>query len=525
MPLGDGITFKYGDYQFDPRPLFTVNKETLKTPANTGLGTKYTVTLEGQILPTGINPIDGNVAGLTTVLSGTNVIRDAFAQDFRLLLLQCDSDGTGVIPPNVIISGYPKVIGVDVRNAGDNYVQRAEYTINLELPSLTGTSYDAAGIEVGGNTVGDLSASGLISLTDEFTVEFLDERIGGNINISNFGDIPTVFSLQRSVSAQGDSFGVTPDTLASGTGYREPWQKAKDYISANLGLTDSMTGLASLMCASGSDMNFSNNFRTITVNKTEGSVNATETWIASTGAAMSEDFEVSVDRSVDSPLTSISINGTIQGYSTIDYMGDNDGCLPTGQPKFNNALTAWSGAGAISGRLFPRVQAVYNSLTKHRANLAGSLNNEPLSESLGYNIVGGTITYSNSYDDRPANCYTGALTETISFSYNEPNDIFASLTILGRANGPLLQQIGTVGPRTRDLSIDAILPLKACDFASAIGANEFIDSPAVYDTLVSNYEARLNAEYSQVFVNSFSKSWEPKVGHFTLSKSWTVGSC
>ena len=99
------------------------------------------------------------------------------------------------------------------------------------------------------------------------------------------------------------------------------------------------------------------------------------------------------------------------------------------------------------------------------------------------------------------------------------------MTILGRANGPLLQQIGTVGPRTRDLSIDAILPLKACDFASAIGANEFIDSPAVYDTLVSNYEARLNAEYSQVFVNSFSKSWEPKVGHFTLSKSWTVGSC
>ena len=61
-----------------------------------------------------------HITGLTTVLSGTNVIRDAFAQDFRLLLLQCDSDGTGVIPPNVIISGYPKVIGVDVRNAGDN---------------------------------------------------------------------------------------------------------------------------------------------------------------------------------------------------------------------------------------------------------------------------------------------------------------------------------------------------------------------------------------------------------------------
>ena len=60
-------------------------------------------------------------------------------------------------------------------------------------------------------------------------------------------------------------------------------------------------------------MNFSNNFRTITVNKTEGSVNATETWIASTGAAMSEDFEVSVEQSSDTPYTNVSINGTIQG--------------------------------------------------------------------------------------------------------------------------------------------------------------------------------------------------------------------
>ena len=36
MPAGDGIVFKYGDYEFDPRPLFSVNKEMIKTPSNTG---------------------------------------------------------------------------------------------------------------------------------------------------------------------------------------------------------------------------------------------------------------------------------------------------------------------------------------------------------------------------------------------------------------------------------------------------------------------------------------------------------
>ena len=44
MPLGDGISFKYGDYEFDPRPLFTVNKEIMKTASNSGLGTKYSMT-------------------------------------------------------------------------------------------------------------------------------------------------------------------------------------------------------------------------------------------------------------------------------------------------------------------------------------------------------------------------------------------------------------------------------------------------------------------------------------------------
>ena len=51
MPLGDGITFSYGDHVFDPRPLFTVNKEMIKTPANTGLATKYSLTLNGHVLP------------------------------------------------------------------------------------------------------------------------------------------------------------------------------------------------------------------------------------------------------------------------------------------------------------------------------------------------------------------------------------------------------------------------------------------------------------------------------------------
>ena len=82
MPLGDGITFKYGDYEFSPRPLFTVNKEVIKTPSNTGIATKYSLTLNGTILPTGLN-LDDNKGGMTTVLTDAQDLRAAFAKDFE----------------------------------------------------------------------------------------------------------------------------------------------------------------------------------------------------------------------------------------------------------------------------------------------------------------------------------------------------------------------------------------------------------------------------------------------------------
>ena len=275
-----------------------------------------------------------------------------------------------------------------------------------------------------------------------------------------------------------------------------------------------MTGLTDLMCVG--NISIANNFRSVSVNKTEGSVNATESWIAYTGAtASTEEFEISIEKSIDQPLTSISINGTIQGLTDIGY----DACSATGTPKFNHALAGWSG---VSGLLYSRAQSVYNSVPNSKGNPTGLLNIEPLSESIGYNIIGGSVTYNHSYDDRPDNMYTGALTETISLTYNEPTDVFASLTVLGKARGPLFQDIYTSGVTTRDISIDAIIRIEGDN-----SSNRFTAPPTVYDDFINNYEASLTSVYgfNQVFVSSHSKSWEPKVGHFTVSKSWTVGYC
>jgi hypothetical protein len=513
------LTFSYGDYSFDPKPLFSFSKEYIKTASNVGLGTVYTVSLQGQIIPqTGKIPSGGPTAGVNQVFSGVNDLRKAFDQDFKLLKLHCSGS-------DPIISGFPKITSLDIDHASDNYVVMANYNITLELPALTGTSFNNVGMTGACQpgafncTSPDLSSYGIVSYSDDFTVEFLNERQGGYLSL-DLGTLPPIFSIQRNISAQGAA-------LAGGTGaYRQPWERARDFVATQVGVQPDFTGLYGLMCPNYG--NVSNNYRATSINKTEGSVNVTETYIALTGGSGYEDFEITVNRSLDDPFVGVTINGTVQGIASVAYpdpTSGSSGCpLPSGVddpntvPKFNGAILTWSG---IVGSLYSRANNVYLVSAKSSGNpTAPYLNPTTLSETVGYNPIGGTVNYNYSYDDRPLNCYTGAITENIRFTENEPQDIFASLTILGKTSGPLLQAINTVGARTRELSIDAKLPV-----VPSCSATSFNTPPDVYDAMVLNYVAFLQSSYTQVFVNSASKTWEPKTGRFSANYSYTVGSC
>ena len=492
MPAGDGITFSYGDYSFDPRPLFTINKEVIKTSANTGLTTKYSMSLNGTILPTGIN-LDDFKGGLNTVISGTHALETAFAKDFEVLLLKCE----GTDP---IISGYPKVISVDVNNASDNYVRRADYTINLELVSLTGSRSNAVGMADGG---GDLSASGLISLTDDINIEFLDERVGGEALSLFGGTLPTVFNISRSMSAQGDSLPAT-----GGEAYIEPWARAKSYIVSKLADTGNYSDYFSdAMCIDG--MNVTNTFRTISISKSDGSCSATQTSVAFTGNYNAiEDFEAAVEQSSDSAITNVSINGTIQGFTNIDY----GTCPPTGA-AFNNAYLKWT--EEVSGLIKTRAEAAYDTSIHTPIRTPDDLHIIPLNKSITYNTLGGIISYNCSYDNRVDYLQTGAITENITYTDSPRVDIYASLTILGRVAGPLLQDLGTKGSYTTEISIDAVFKPQQASTSFQFGpaGNDL----AEYTTLMTSLDNE--------FVTNDSRTWNPAAGHFTWTKSWELGKC
>ena len=483
------LTFSYGEYTLEPKPLFNINKEYIKTPAGTGLGTRYNLSLEGSLIPSVSHGFDQSITG---VFNAVESLRGAFDTDYKPFFLGC----IGEAP---IVSGHPKITAFDVNYEGDNYTQRATYSISLNLPTLVGTGFETVGPETD-----DLSSHGIISYSDDFSLEFADERVGGSVTV---GDdtigIPSVYSLTHNVTAQGEPFsGLDPTHLA------------QQFVGTKLGFTNEMSGVSSILNSSGV---VCNNFRTVSVNKTDGTCNASETFVINPSGRYREDFEISTNTSLEDAYTTIDINGTIQGYANISYPDPN---VPVegSTPKFQNAMTAWD---SISGITYSRANSFYKINPKHLAFLASnSLNPTTLSTAFGYNITEGTITYSYSYNDRPINCVADALTETININETEPNDIFASLTVLGRKSGPLLQDIGTSGARTRDISIDAFLPIRTgCDVAVDFA------SPTEYANLVNEYEASLVSSYGSVYIISHTTSWQPKIGRFTFNKSWTVGDC
>jgi hypothetical protein len=465
--MAGNILVTYGSFTFDsinqPNPGVSISRVGERSPGNYDtLFTPLEVTLEGNIITSGFQP----------VVSGIRAIEDAFSPELgcQAFKIQCDSND-----PLIDSSGVVTNINFQPRNDADLFAQNGAYTITLTIPSLSG---DAA------------IASGITAISEEWSIQHLDEKAGGTA----FGGalMDTAFTVSHNVSLQVD--GCATDGLSD----------AESYLNTLYGSsTPSDANVSNVFDISSLSITYSNHYRTINKNVQEGSINMTESWVASTGTAL-EDFEVTREKNIDSDQTTVTANGTIQGLASISYPAGTGSTS-----KMENAISHWK--GVVSGNLYSRANAIYDG--------SYSLNPTGFSSSLGYNGGAGTVSYNFVFNDRPANCVANAKSEIININETNPNDIFASLTVLGRLAGPLFQEVGTSGARTREISIEAILPRSgACNFAD-------FTAPGDYDSLVDTYEAGLIAAYSQVFINNDTKTWSPKDGRFTWTKGWTVGNC
>ena len=537
--MATSVNMVFGAYIFDPVPSFSYTRSAERTPGeNTCLSTKMTITLEGLFVPT--------VPGFTNISAAIALLSDYFVcGNCQQFSVECDG--------NFLFKGPATVINLSVqpRSDGDLYVQTAAYTIELEMQDRFGDIYDNQPL-------------GITSISDTWSWQWRDERVGGTVDTFGiFNEGPTTSAEDDTPPAGGGeengmlgpaedhtifiasawdishTMTVTSPYICKYAGDVKGWVNAANAILSNepASLDGARDGIANLFRIPLETIDDNqkalttklyNHFRTLNVDKHAGSVSMNETWIASNQKAL-EDFTVTLEQDNIDINKSITVNGTIQGL--IDDMTYSEAPFGTtnGTPKLQSALEYWT---FVKGQLVNRARTIYDeSLDRYTSGLK-TVNSIPTSRSVGYNTVAGTVTYNYVFSDRAKNCIEdAALFEDISITENEPPDIFSSLTILGRAGGPLLQDIGTVGQRTRTISVQSILPTSTGCGVTGGGGGEGTSSgllwsaPTGYDSLITEYEQYLRDTYDQVFITQNQKQWDLKTGKLNWTKSFTVGDC
>ena len=549
-----GVEMFYGDYQFKPAPLVNISREKYVTNNGTVLGGGYRVTLDGTLLPgtvQGSGLTGDDLAGAITLPKASghrydgqaNAYNSFRAKDDLLHALNEDNKlfyvnflGSGPMCSGTGMYSSDTVVNSIEFSSPDQWVKRVEYSIELFCRNQLSLNK--------GGTTGILDGiSGILqSQEQEYSVEMLAKP-------QQFGSGATPMWLQVGVNTSQQSLpGLGADIAAPSVSLKTPIDNFVTGVGFEGKFRGANTATLTNRTHSYNELNSTHSYNdTYIVKDTSGDFKGLG---IPTGNVI-DTFSVDVESSLESAIVTVSIQGELRGiephYGTISLSGSGEPG-PLKQGGGNKMSTAIYEAQSYLD------QAIYNNtgdgtdaydfkergnpLLSNRANTAYSgvgtpavrllgLNPEPLSKSIGYNNSEGIITYSLSYNNRPENCYSGALSETISITRGRPIPVHANLTILGRSLGPILQDIGTKSASTTECSIEAVvLPWTGFCTGDVFGNVDYYHTPTgFYDELVSAVESGIGDEFDTHFRTADSINWDPKTGRLGRTCAWIHTHC
>ena len=539
-----GVTASYGNYRFKPVPLVTMSVEKFRTTART-IGGFYSLTLNGTLFPSSTGaPLTGPKALFeekNRFMSGLNVDYDEFIVSFEG---DGDCEGTSVY-------GRPRVRSVSFSESTDNWSDRIPYTVELEF-----TASSITGVQDYITT--DLN---LETLATDYSVSFAGPTTAGYWGTSSgiqqyFG--PNL-EIKRNISAKGLNLGLGtyrstgsfPDGLGSAL-EKTAYQNALDYVGSvateapEIGLFNN-NNVLNISGTIGSGYAVSAlTAREISASEEDGTVSVNDTFVffpvegTLTGVAptvgkehkVSDTFNFDISDAESEGITSISLNGSIQGYTSYD-LGQGFLVAPSGSSAIDESRKYLTSSLLNDQQFFKRANYLYTEASTTGFNGARNpfdisslshqlaLNPSPISKSFGYNISDGTISYAVTFNNKPGPCNTGVISESINLTRNKAIPVIATQTVLGRANGPILQSLGTVTARTQDMSIEAVVVPPS----GGVG-NCFLDFEGApnYDSVVLDAESSISGSNS-IFRTSDNETFDPKIGRYTRSISWTYTPC
>lgn len=487
----------YDSKRIIPAPFVGITKEYKFTDDGTKIGATFALNVVGKIVaykgsPTssgtfwtvGGYPGDETLTDsqhLASILRKFEALRDLFSVDGRSFEIQSD-DGS---PPMKCNPRVKRLVLPDQLN-----YNVSDYTIELEADVMYGGPLIAPSGE-------DQFANLIDGAKETWQLEF-DER-PENPYLTN------TFRISHAVEAKGKRFFDENGDLV-----REAWENGKLWVQSRLGLDQSKIQSSGVMNLP-SFYAGRNHVRTEVTDELAGEYSVNENWILSSGTAL-EDFTVTVKNNNQVGTTAVSIDGIVTGLET-----RNVDTYSLTESKY----TAASGKFAyVETQLVTRAQA-YSGKT---------LNIRPLNYTVGRNPNTGVITYAAEYDNRKSNCLPGSMFENITITDNLPTDIYASIGIIGRDEGPILQSIGTISETSRVLNIEVVMEQSGVTDCSLEGLRNLFNNekpsklPATSGILYNIIQAASPVGFdgvTQIFRKDNQENWNPVERRYSLTLGWT----
>ncbi len=348
-----------------------------------------------------------------------------------------------------------------------------------------------------------------------------------------------------------------------------------------------------------------NHVRTTSFSISEGSYSVNETWLAMpTGVRFLENYDIDVSTDA-SFIKTVSVKGEVQGLYLREMntlTGSN--AIPTGNridiindditssvlsEGSSSALTTASNRGELSKNKFENALSGYMDHVKpflyQRANIglnnryyseywldettsqnAGNrgfgsgpaspnapqiknpiyvkeqpLNVIPTSTSEAHNVQKGSISYNFQYDNK-SNICTGVLSSNVTVETSFPTDVFAEAFVLGRALGPVLQDLGTITSAKKTIGIEVkVIPPRDIDGYSMLNTScPLYVEGNIYQTITGianslkpygdqttalGYKKNNINQKGQVYTSTDSENWNPIDGSYSVQLSYTYQPC
>ncbi len=495
----------YNGNRIIPAPFVNVSKSYQKSADGGLVGSLFTLTISGTILafkgspdsagvfytgskyppdardePTSLETI-ANDSRLAAILRKEEALRELFSEEGHSLEFQ-SFDGSAPMKCNPRINSITFEEGL--------WFNTASYTIICEADVVS-----FQGVALGEDSQ---FTEYIASANENWSIETDEGRPEAE-------GLPRTYRMSHSINAVGKRFYDETGALE-----KPAWQQARDWVCPRMGFDSaflSSSGVRDIATEFGSPVYADfNHVRSENIDENGGTYSIVETWLLASGIAI-EDFNISTRNGFEIGTTSVNIEGNIAGLEK------RDSNLQVTTSKYTNALTQFNTA---SGLALSRAQT-FSGIS--------NLNITPISDSVSRNPITGNINYSFEYSDRPSRCIDGALSEVITITNSFGIDVFAAVSVLGRAVGPVLQAIGTRQALTRGLNIELAMNVTAtgCNASQLLfDNNPRIASPT--SGQIQNFVDAANPtnqeSATQVFVSQQQESWEPRTGRYSFNVEW-----